>query len=188
MAKFQVDVPEGFDEEAPERPEFAFRGADPVGVGEEGSTPRQETPREKSLGTVISILMQSHEQIQNADTQLFTLTDFVARLKTGEISIEPNKGAGKKMVDAMRKNLIHSIVALDQALLVLDLEERGILGNHDGREFARLGLSIIDRVREERERWGLSLDDVPEIPAEAVELMKQAVAEMEAEQEAARGA
>lgn len=179
MPKFQVDLPEEPEED---RPQFSFRDADPVGVGEEKED-RKETPRQKSLGSVIALLLQSHEQLQSGDTQLFTLVDLIARLKTGEVSIEGNEGRVKQMVDIVRKQLIATIVTLDQTLFTVDLEERGILGTRDGREFARLGLQLIERIGTEFERWGLE-GPADDIPPEAVELMRQAVVDLEAEETA----
>jgi len=177
MAKFQVDVPE---EEPEERPGFSFRGADPVPVG--GAKTPEGSPRQKTLEATMAVLVRAHEQIQNADTQLFLLAEFVAGLKTGDRPIEDNMGRGARMIEAVRKQLINSVVALDHTALVIDLEERGVLGRHDGREFARLGVKLLEQTQEEYERWGLSAE-APGLPEEAVELMRQAAAQLESEEE-----
>lgn len=177
MTKFRVDIPESA--EGSKRPQFKFRDADPVEVGGKGPDKPNEDHRTATLGSTISALIKAHDNLQHADTQLFELVEMVTALKNGDSVHNPSE-SGQAMIDIIRGDLLRVLVTLDQPLLVLDMENRGVLGEHDDREFARLGLKLYYDTREAFKRWGVSTN-APLIPDEVLESMKQAVAEMEAE-------
>ena len=159
MTKFKVDVPE-------------------EAGGECARDAGGELARRKSLASAVSLLTRSHSLLQDADTQLFVLADFIAALGTGKISIEGYEDVGAKVVKEIRKSLLFAVVALDHPLLALHLEAQGVLGKHDGEGFARNCLLLVNRIREEYERWGIPAEEAVQIPEKVIELLRQAAEAM----------
>lgn len=184
MPKFQVDIPEDpeepteADEERAEddRPQFAFRDADPVGVGTGAEEPKSDDfdARAHSLAAILSIALKGHDRLQDADVQLFELSNWIGELKRGAKIKDHGKGVAKKATNNIRHAIITTLVTLEYVDFVLKLDEEGVLGEHEDDLFAELGVRIVDRMKEEMERWGLSTEHLDDIPDNAKALLEKA--------------
>jgi hypothetical protein len=192
MAKLFVDVPEDPGGDQPEdgsepaRPSFSFRGADPVEVGEEAEPRRDWTRREHSLANVVALATQVHHQLQAADAQMYEVVRYVTQLKSQHIERMGEKSYKSllKAIDILKNAGIGLCISGEHIKDTLDLEHEGVLGDHDDRRFAALGLQLIERTTAERERWNVDPESVggaAELPPEVLELLKQAAKAVEEE-------